>query len=96
MLDGQMMTFPLTITHLLERARAIFPDAQVVSRRPDKSLITQTYRETYARAEKLGRALGRLGVSKGGLSQKWFASMASRLSWPSSSRRRFTPFMRLS
>jgi fatty-acyl-CoA synthase len=65
MLDGQMMTFPLTITHILERARAIFPDAQVVTRRPDKSLITQSYRETYARCEKLGRALARLGVKKG-------------------------------
>ena len=65
MLDGQMMTFPLTITHLLERARAIFPDAQVVSRRPDKSLVIQSYRETYTRCEKLARALLRLGVKKG-------------------------------
>jgi hypothetical protein len=60
MLDGQMMTFPLTITHLLEACSRDLPDAQVVSRRPDKSLITQTYRETYARAESSG---GRSGGS---------------------------------
>jgi len=65
MLDGQMMGFPLTITHLLERARAIFPDSEVVTRRPDKSLLRQTNQETYARCERLARALLRLGVKKG-------------------------------
>jgi fatty-acyl-CoA synthase len=64
-LDGRMMDFPLTLTHLLERARAIFPKAEVVSRLPDKSLHRQTYAETYARAERLARALARLGVGRG-------------------------------
>ncbi len=65
MFEGQMMEFPLTVTHLLERARAVFPDVEVVSRRPDKTLHRQTYRDTYLRAERLARALGRLGVRAG-------------------------------
>jgi len=64
-LDHRMMDFPLTILHLLERGRALFPNVEVVSRRPDKSLHRQTYAETYARSEKLARALVRLGVKKG-------------------------------
>src|SRR4051812_1961679 len=64
-LDARMMDRPLSITHLLERARTVFPDVEVVSRRPDRSLVTQTYADTYARAERLARALGRLGVGVG-------------------------------
>lgn len=63
--DARMMDFPLTITHLLERARAVFPHVEVVSRRPDKSYHRQTYADTYARAERLARALRRLGVQDG-------------------------------
>jgi fatty-acyl-CoA synthase len=63
--DARMMDFPLTITHLLGRARALFPSVEVVSRLPDKSLHRQTYRETVERCERLARALGRLGVKPG-------------------------------
>ncbi|NUP07758.1 MAG: long-chain fatty acid--CoA ligase [Polyangiaceae bacterium] len=65
MFDGTMMGFPLSIGHLLERGRAIFPDSEVVSRGPDKRTRSQTYEQTYARSEKLARALGRLGVRPG-------------------------------
>ena len=64
-LDGRMMDFPLSITHLLERGRALFPDVEVVTRRADKSLARSTYAATYGRAERLGRALARLGVKPG-------------------------------
>ncbi len=64
-MDGRMMQFPLSIAHLLERGRAIHGDASVVTRRPDKAVSRQSYRETYARAERLARALGRLGVGPG-------------------------------
>ncbi|MFO0551311.1 MAG: long-chain fatty acid--CoA ligase [Polyangiaceae bacterium] len=62
---GRMMDFPLSITHLLERGRAVFPNSVVASRRPDKSLGTQTYRDIYARSEQLARALTLLGVKPG-------------------------------
>jgi fatty-acyl-CoA synthase len=65
MLDARMMKFPLTITHLLERGRAIHPSAEVVSRLPDKSIRTQSYRDIYLRSERLARALVGLGVKRG-------------------------------
>jgi len=65
MLPGRMMQFPLTIGHLLERARTQFPRSQVVSRRPDKSLIFTAYSEICARALRLGGALERAGVKEG-------------------------------
>lgn len=64
-LNGRMMDFPLTITHILEHGRSIFPNVEVVSRRPDKSLIRQTFAQTYERAERLARALKKLGVKDG-------------------------------
>jgi len=63
--DGRMMDFPLSVTHILERGRATFPSAQVVSRLPGKTLVRHTYADTYRRSEQLARALGRLGVGRG-------------------------------
>ncbi len=65
MLAGRMMAFPLTLTHILERARTYFPTHEVVSRRPDKSLLRHTYAQIHARSVQLARALDRLGVAKG-------------------------------
>src|SRR5436305_1027653 len=65
MLAGRMMDFPLTITHFLDRAEALFGDNEVVSRRPDGSLRRYPYREIVRRAEKLAAALARLGVRRG-------------------------------
>lgn len=65
MLDNRMMPFPLSVTHLLERGRAIHPTSEVVSRLPDKTAHRQTYFETYERSERLARALIGLGVSPG-------------------------------
>jgi fatty-acyl-CoA synthase len=64
-LTGRMMDYPLSIGHLLERARAQFPHALVVSRRPDRSLVRTSYREIHARACKLARALAKLGTKPG-------------------------------
>ena len=63
--DRRMMSFPLSITHLLERGRALFPGVEVVSRRADKSLVRHSYADLYVGAEKLARALARLGVKHG-------------------------------
>ncbi|MEQ1504683.1 MAG: long-chain fatty acid--CoA ligase [Myxococcota bacterium] len=60
-----MMDFPLSITHLLERGRAISGGVEVVTRRPDKSVLRQTYADTYRRAEALGRGLHALGLKPG-------------------------------
>ncbi|MBL9023572.1 MAG: long-chain fatty acid--CoA ligase [Myxococcales bacterium] len=65
MLDTRMMPFSLSVTHLLERGRAIHPGSEVVSRLPDKSLHRQTYRDTYERSERLAKALTRLGIGRG-------------------------------
>jgi fatty-acyl-CoA synthase len=60
-----MMDFPLTLTHLLERAGRLFPESQIVSRRPDKSLHRYRYADFLARASRLGGALRRLGLKRG-------------------------------
>jgi fatty-acyl-CoA synthase len=60
-----MMNFPLTLTHLLERARRLFPKTEIVSRLPDGTLHRQTWADTYARTCKLAHALAKLGVKEG-------------------------------
>ena len=62
---GRMMHFPLTLTHLLERARTYFPRTEIVSRGPDLALHRHTWADVYARTSKLAHALGRLGVQRG-------------------------------
>jgi fatty-acyl-CoA synthase len=65
MLDGLMMDYPLTLTHLLERARRYFPRREVVSRLPDGTIHRTSYGEIHARASQLANALARLGVRPG-------------------------------
>jgi fatty-acyl-CoA synthase len=65
MTPGRMMDFPLTLTHLLDRARRYFPRTEIVSRGPDGKLHRQTWSETYDRSCKLANALARLGVKAG-------------------------------
>jgi fatty-acyl-CoA synthase len=64
-MHGTMMDFPLTLTHLLERAGSLFGDSEIVSRLPDKSLHRYTYRDFHRRACALGGALQKLGLKKG-------------------------------
>lgn len=66
MLPGLMMDFPLTLTHLVERARTFFPKAEIVTALPDKAHCRMTYAEWTARVAKLANALtSRLGVKPG-------------------------------
>jgi fatty-acyl-CoA synthase len=65
MLAGRMMDFPLTLTHFLERARAIHSASEIVSRRPDHSLHRYSYADFHRRAARLAHALTRLGVKPG-------------------------------
>ncbi|HEY1692685.1 MAG TPA: long-chain fatty acid--CoA ligase [Polyangiaceae bacterium] len=64
-MHGRMMHFPLTLTHLLERARTFFPDTEVVSRGADGHLHRHTWRAVYERTAKLAHALARLGIRPG-------------------------------
>lgn len=64
-MKATMMDYPLTLTHILERAGRLFPKVEIVSRMPDKSLHCQTYAEFYRRARALAEALLRLGLRRG-------------------------------
>ena len=64
-LAGRMMDFPLTLTHFLERAKALFPRTEIVSRTPDRSIHRSTYAELHRRSSQLAGALARLGARPG-------------------------------
>ncbi|HZQ25534.1 MAG TPA: long-chain fatty acid--CoA ligase [Terriglobales bacterium] len=60
-----MMNYPLTLTHILERAGKVFPEREVVSRLPDRSLLRYTYGDFYRRARSLAAALQKAGLRRG-------------------------------
>jgi fatty-acyl-CoA synthase len=62
---GTMMDFPLTLTHILERAGKYFSRVEIVSRRPDSSLHRYTYADFYRRARALAAALAKAGLTRG-------------------------------
>jgi fatty-acyl-CoA synthase len=62
---GLMQEVPLSIPMLLRRARDLYPDKSVVSRRADRSIARATYGEVIARAGRLAQALRALGVREG-------------------------------
>lgn len=62
---GTMMDFPLTLTVLLERAGRLFPHVEILSRRPDRSVVRTNYGTFYKRARRLGSALAKLGLQRG-------------------------------
>jgi fatty-acyl-CoA synthase len=62
---GTMMDFPLTLVPLLERAGRLFPQVEMVSRLPDRSLRRTNYADFYHRARLLAEALQRAGLRRG-------------------------------
>lgn len=60
-----MMSVPLSLNHLLDRAGTIFKHNEIVSRLPDKSLRRHTYGQYHRRTRALAAALGKLGLKKG-------------------------------
>ncbi len=64
-MKSTMMTAPLSLNHLLERAGRLFARNGIVSRLPDKSLRRHSYGEFYRRARGLAAALQGLGLQKG-------------------------------
>src|SRR3954454_23020576 len=64
-MQSTMMRLPLSLNHLLERAGVLFPESEIVSRLPDKSLRRHRYADFHRRARALGAALQRVGLRKG-------------------------------
>ncbi|MBB5343299.1 AMP-binding protein [Tunturibacter empetritectus] len=60
-----MMQYALTLTSLFERAGKLFPNVEIVSRRPDNSTHRYTYRDWHRRARALAAALQSFGVRPG-------------------------------
>jgi fatty-acyl-CoA synthase len=59
------MDFQLTLPPLLRRAETLFGDQQVVSRLPDRSFHTYTFRDLARRSKQLAVALQKLGLERG-------------------------------
>jgi fatty-acyl-CoA synthase len=62
---GTMMDFPLTLPAILERSGKLFRRVEIVSRRPDRSVVRTTYDDFYRRARRLANALTKLGLRPG-------------------------------
>ncbi|MBI1943071.1 MAG: long-chain fatty acid--CoA ligase [Betaproteobacteria bacterium] len=60
-----MQRVPLSINQLLERGGRLYPDSQIVSRLPDKSLVRHRFADLYRRARGLAAALAGAGLRKG-------------------------------
>lgn len=64
-MKGLMMPFPLTLSHLVDRAERLFPSVEVVSRLEDHSLTRSTYGTVFQRARRLCAALLAEGIQPG-------------------------------
>lgn len=64
-MDGLMMDFPLTLTHLFDRVGRYHGATELVTRRPDKTIHRTTYAEFHARVQRFANALLRLGLKPG-------------------------------
>ncbi|HEV2354159.1 MAG TPA: AMP-binding protein, partial [Puia sp.] len=62
---GLMMDFQLTVPMILRRAESLFPDKEIISRTPDRSIHRYTYKQFATRARRLAAALQRMGIRKG-------------------------------
>ena len=60
-----MMNVPLSLNHLLDRAGRYFARNEIVSRRPDKSLVRHTYGQYHERTLRLAAALRAAGLRPG-------------------------------
>jgi len=65
MIRSTMQRVPLSLNHILERAGRLYPDSQIVSRKPDKSLVRHRFADFHGRARQLAAALQAAGLQKG-------------------------------
>ncbi len=64
-MQGTMMNYPLTLTHLLRRAAKLFARVEIVSQEPDKSLRRHTYADIERRSRALSEGLLKAGLKRG-------------------------------
>lgn len=64
-MKSTMMSSPLLLTSMVERASKLFPGVEIVSARPDGSLHRGTYRDLHRRSRQLAAALQRAGIAQG-------------------------------
>jgi len=64
-MKSTMMSCPLLLDSMLERAHKLFPAAEIVSAQPDGSIHRYTYRDLYRRARQLSAALQNAGIRSG-------------------------------
>lgn len=62
---GTMMEYPLILPALLERAGKLFPNVEIVSRKPDRTVVRSNYGAFHDRARRLAEALTNLGLRPG-------------------------------
>lgn len=65
MIESTMMQYPLTLTHLIDRAEKYFTKEEIVSRLPDKSMHRYTYADFTRRTWQLAEALQKAGLQPG-------------------------------
>ncbi|HUN68483.1 MAG TPA: long-chain fatty acid--CoA ligase [Burkholderiales bacterium] len=65
MIRSTMQRVPLSINPLVERAGKLFPQVEIVSRLPDKSLRRHRFADFHRRTRQLGAALLAAGLRKG-------------------------------
>src|ERR1035438_6205960 len=63
-MDGLMMDFPLTLTHVLERSAKLFPRKEIVSRMPS-GMHRYCYTSFHERVHRVAAVLQQLGVKQG-------------------------------
>src|SRR5579862_5865304 len=63
-MQGLMMDYPLTLTHILERSAKLFPKKEIASKMPE-GMHRHSYADFQARVHAVARGLERLGVKPG-------------------------------
>lgn len=64
-MKSTMMSSPLLLDCMLDRARKLFPDVEIVSALPDGTVHRYTYRDLHRRARQLSAALQKAGIRDG-------------------------------
>jgi fatty-acyl-CoA synthase len=64
-MKSTMMSSPLLLDCMLDRARKLFPDVEIVSALPDGSIHRYAYRDLHRRARQLSAALQKAGIRDG-------------------------------
>ena len=64
-MNGLMMNFPLTITSVMNYAKKVYPDVEIVSVTSDNPRHRYTYKDAFQRVNKLANALDKLDIKRG-------------------------------